>query len=44
VAQPFARQCPAEQLVDEVQLHVVRVLLGGRDSPFDRFEDSWRLT
>lgn len=40
----IARQCLAERLVDEVQLHVVPVLLGDGVPLFDRSAATWRLT
>ena len=40
----IARQCLAEHLVDEVQLHVVPVLLGDGVPLFDRSGAGWRLT
>jgi len=40
----IARQCLAERLVDEVQLHVVPVLLGDGVPLFDRSGPGWRLT
>jgi dihydrofolate reductase len=39
-----ARQCLAEGLVDEVQLHVVSVLLGDGVPLFDRSSTGWHLT
>jgi dihydrofolate reductase len=40
----IAQQCLAERLVDEVQLHVVPVLLGDGVPLFDRSSTGWRLT
>jgi dihydrofolate reductase len=40
----IARQCLAERLVDEVQLHVVPVLLGDGVPRFDHSSTGWRLT
>jgi dihydrofolate reductase len=39
-----ARQCLAERLVDEVQLHVVPVLLGDGTPLFDHSGVGWHLT
>jgi dihydrofolate reductase len=40
----LARQCLAERLVDEVQLHVVPVVLGDGTPLFDRSGVGWHLT
>jgi dihydrofolate reductase len=40
----IARQCLAEGLVDEIQLHVVPVLLGGGIALFGRSGTGWPLT
>ena len=40
----IARQCLAEGLVDEVQLHVVPVAIGDGVPLFDRSGPGWRLT
>jgi dihydrofolate reductase len=40
----IAQQCLAERLVDEVQLHVVPVLLGDGVPLFDRSSTGWGLT
>jgi len=40
----LARQCLAERLVDEVQLHVVPVLLGDGTPLFDHSGVGWHLT
>lgn len=40
----IARQCLAEHLVDEVQLHVVPVILGDGVPLFDRSGTGWHLT
>jgi dihydrofolate reductase len=40
----IARQCLAENLVDEVQLHVVPILRGDGMPLFDRSHTGWRLT
>ena len=40
----IARQCLAERLVDEVQLHLVPILLGDGVPLFERSGTGWRLT
>jgi dihydrofolate reductase len=40
----IARQCLAENLVDEVQLHLVPIVLGDGTLLFDRSHTRWRLT